>query len=111
MVINALLTAGVDDVVDEIEGGLDGYVGDRGLTLSGGQRQRLVRRALVARPRVLILDDALSAVNPSLEHEIVARIHQEMPETSILFITRRAGPVSSPTRSSSSSPDHVHASA
>ena len=94
MILKALRTAGVDEVVDELDGGLDGYVGDRGLTLSGGQRQRVaLSRALVARPRVLILDDALSAVNPSLEHEIVARIHEELPETSILFITRRAGPV------------------
>ena len=93
-ILNALRTAGVEEVVGELEGGLDGYVGDRGLTLSGGQRQRVaLSRALVARPRVLILDDALSAVNPSLEHEIVARIHAELPETSILFITRRAGPV------------------
>jgi ATP-binding cassette, subfamily B, bacterial len=94
MIMQALRTAGVEEVVGELEGGLDGYVGDRGLTLSGGQRQRVaLSRALVARPRVLILDDALSAVNPSLEHEIVARIHAELPETSILFITRRAGPV------------------
>jgi ATP-binding cassette subfamily B protein len=93
-ILRALTTAGVDDVIAELAGGLDGYVGDRGLTLSGGQRQRVaVSRALVARPRVLILDDALSAVNPSLEHEIVARIHADLPETSILFITRRAGPV------------------
>ena len=93
-ILKALRTAGVEEVVGELDGGLDGYVGDRGLTLSGGQRQRVaLSRALVARPRVLILDDALSAVNPSLEHEIVARIHEELPETSILFITRRAGPV------------------
>ena len=81
-------------MVTELEGGLDGYVGDRGLTLSGGQRQRVALSPRSSRVHsVLILDDALSAVNPSLEHEIVARIHEELPGTSILFITRRAGPV------------------
>jgi ATP-binding cassette subfamily B protein len=87
----ALALAGVSDVVQELDGGLDGYVGDRGLTLSGGQRQRVaLARALVSKP--LVLDDALSAVNPSMEFEIVARVHRELPETGILFITRRAGP-------------------
>jgi ATP-binding cassette subfamily B protein len=92
---HALELAGVRGVVDELDGGLDGYVGDRGLTLSGGQRQRVaLARALVAKPRILILDDALSAVNPSMEFEIIARVHRELPETGILFITRRAGPQS-----------------
>ena len=90
---HALRIAGIRDVVAELDGGLDGYVGDRGLTLSGGQRQRVaLARALVAKPRILILDDALSAVNPSLEYEIIARIHRELPDTGVLFITRRAGP-------------------
>ncbi len=48
MILKALDTAGVSEVVTELEGGLDGYVGDRGLTLSGGQRQRV---AFVVRAR------------------------------------------------------------
>lgn len=88
----ALRIAGADEVLDHLHGGLDGAVGDRGLTLSGGQRQRVaLARALVARPRVLILDDALSAVNPSLELEIVRRVRHTLPDTAILFITRRPG--------------------
>ena len=104
--LDALRTAGVDDVVDELDGGLDGYVGDRGLTLSGGQRQRVaLARALVAQPRVLILDDALSAVNPSLEHEIIARIHAELPETVDPVHHPASRPAcSSPTRSCSCRP-------
>ncbi|MEX1008335.1 MAG: ABC transporter ATP-binding protein [Acidimicrobiia bacterium] len=89
--IDAMRTAGAGEVIDEL-GGLDGIVGDRGLTVSGGQRQRVsLARALVAHPRVLILDDALSAVNPSLEIEIMRRVRQYLPQTAILYITRRTG--------------------
>ena len=73
--LDAMRLAGADEVIEELDGGLDGVVGDRGLTVSGGQRQRVsLARALVAHPRVLILDDALSAVNPSLEIEIMRRV-------------------------------------
>ncbi len=88
---NALHIAGADEVIAEMDGGLDGQVGDRGLTVSGGQRQRIsLARALVASPRVLILDDALSAVNPSLEIEIMTRVRSFLPDTAILYITRRS---------------------
>jgi ATP-binding cassette subfamily B protein len=89
--IDAMRTAGAEEVVEEL-GGLDGVVGDRGLTVSGGQRQRVsLARALVAHPRVLILDDALSAVNPALEVEIMRRVREHLPQTAILYITRRTG--------------------
>ena len=89
--IDAMRTAGAEEVIGEL-GGLDGVVGDRGLTVSGGQRQRVsLARALVAHPRVLILDDALSAVNPSLEIEIMRRVREYLPGTAILYITRRTG--------------------
>jgi ATP-binding cassette subfamily B protein len=89
--VDAMRTAGAEEVIGEL-GGLDGIVGDRGLTVSGGQRQRVsLARALVAHPRVLILDDALSAVHPSLEIEIMRRVHQYLPQTAILYITRRTG--------------------
>jgi ABC-type multidrug transport system fused ATPase/permease subunit len=53
--------------------GLDARLGERGTTLSGGQRQRLsLARALVRRPRLLILDDATSAVDPEVEARILA---------------------------------------
>lgn len=88
----ALHAAAADEFVAELEGGVDGLIGDRGLTLSGGQRQRLgLARALVEPPRVLVLDDALSAVNPSLEVEIVQRIRRSYPELAILCLNRRPG--------------------
>ena len=91
----AVYAAGADDIVAGMPDGLSTHVGDRGLTLSGGQRQRLaLARALVARPRVIVLDDALSAVNPSHEMEIIRRVAEFLPEAAIVAITRRSGPAS-----------------
>ncbi len=74
----ALRTAHVDDVVRALPGGLDAPLGERGANLSGGQRQRLaLARALVRRPRVLVLDDATSAVDPRVERAILTGLRAE----------------------------------
>jgi len=72
---DALRVARVDDVVRDLPGGLDAPLGERGANLSGGQRQRLaIARALVRRPRLLVLDDATSAVDPRVESEILGAL-------------------------------------
>jgi ABC-type multidrug transport system fused ATPase/permease subunit len=69
----ALRTAQADGFVAALPDGLDARLGERGTTLSGGQRQRLsLARALVRRPRLMILDDATSAVDPEVEARILA---------------------------------------
>jgi ATP-binding cassette subfamily B protein len=69
----ALEAARVADVVRALPGQLDSPLGERGANLSGGQRQRLaIARALVRRPRLLVLDDATSAVDPGVEQDILA---------------------------------------
>ena len=71
----ALRTAQADGFVAGLPHGLDSRLGERGTTLSGGQRQRLsLARALVRRPRLLVMDDATSAVDPEVEARILAAL-------------------------------------
>lgn len=73
----ALRTAQADGFVAALPSGLESRLGERGTTLSGGQRQRLsLARALLRGPRLLVLDDATSAVDPDVEARILAAMRQ-----------------------------------
>lgn len=75
--------------VDELAGGYDTVVGERGVTLSGGQRQRLaLARAVVGRPRLLVLDDATSAVDPVVEQRILTALREQVAATVLVVAYR-----------------------
>jgi ATP-binding cassette, subfamily B, bacterial len=88
----ALRVAAVDDVVRRLPEGLDTRVGERGATLSGGQRQRIaLARAVVRRPRLLVLDDATSAVDPAVEARILDALRDaDRPSTVVVVAYRQA---------------------
>jgi len=88
----ALRVAAVDDVVRRLPEGLDTRVGERGATLSGGQRQRIaLARAVLRRPRLLVLDDATSAVDPAVEARILDALRDaERPSTVVVVAYRQA---------------------
>ncbi|MDG4756954.1 ABC transporter ATP-binding protein [Micromonospora sp. WMMD710] len=91
----ALRLAEADGFVAALPDGLDTMVGERGTSLSGGQRQRLtLARALAGRPRLLVLDDATSAVDPRVEAAILAGLRSSagapgVPAASILVVAYR----------------------
>jgi ATP-binding cassette subfamily C protein len=89
-ILDALNQAGARDFIANLPAGLDTDVGEMGSRFSGGQRQRIsLARALVTRPKVLILDEVTSALDPSTEREIVANIAALRGRYTIIVITHR----------------------
>ena len=88
---NAALTARAHEFISLLPESYETKVGERGYGLSGGQRQRIaLARAILRKPRVLILDDALSAVDASTEEEIRNELQAVMKNMTTLIITNRA---------------------
>jgi ATP-binding cassette, subfamily B, bacterial len=89
-VVAAARAAEADEFIRDLPDGYDTVIGEQGLTLSGGQRQRVaLARALITNPRLLILDDATSAVDPRIEAEIHATLHRVMEGRTTLLIAHR----------------------
>ncbi len=89
-VIAAAQAAQAHEFIVRLPRGYDTVVGEQGLTLSGGQRQRVaLARALITNPRLLVLDDATSAIDPRLEAEIHAALRQVMRGRTTLIIAHR----------------------
>ncbi len=89
-VVAAAQAAEADEFIRDLPGGYDTVIGEQGLTLSGGQRQRVaLARALITNPRLLLLDDATSAVDPRIEAEIHATLHRVMAGRTTLLIAHR----------------------
>ncbi|GAY08794.1 ABC transporter ATP-binding protein [Pseudonocardia sp. N23] len=94
VVAAACAAAAADRFVEALPEGFGTVLGERGTTLSGGQVQRLaLARALIGRPRVLVLDDVTSAVDPATEKRILAGLREFLPDTTVLFVTHRPAAV------------------
>jgi ATP-binding cassette subfamily B protein len=86
--------AGAAEFIAELPDGYDTLLGEQGFSLSGGQRQRIaIARAVLADPRVLVLDDATSSVDPTKEHEIRGALREVMAGRTTIVIAHRAATV------------------
>lgn len=92
--VRAAQLAGAHDFICALPNGYETVLAERGQSLSGGQRQRIaIARAIIADPRVLILDDATSAVDPTKEHEIRAALAEVMRNRTSIVIAHRAATI------------------
>lgn len=89
-VSRALNSAALTEDIYQLPEGLKTVVGEKGITLSGGQKQRVsIARAFIAEPEILILDDALSAVDANTEAKIISNIRTERVDRTTIIATHR----------------------
>ena len=89
-IIQAAIDADLHDNIIDLPEGFNTVLGERGITLSGGQKQRLsIARALVRDPRILILDDSLSAVDTKTENNILNNLKTIMEDRTSIIISHR----------------------
>jgi ATP-binding cassette subfamily B protein len=93
-ILEAARLAGLAPDLDSFPNGLDTIVGERGLTLSGGQKQRVtLARAILRDPRILLLDDCLSAVDTATEEEILANLRTVFRGRTVFLVSHRISTV------------------
>jgi len=86
----AIQSAGLQETIQQFPDQLNTVIGERGVTLSGGQKQRIaIARAFIRQPRLLILDDFLSAVDVHTEYTLLKSLQQMMPGKTTLIISHR----------------------
>ncbi|MCK4851697.1 MAG: ABC transporter ATP-binding protein [Candidatus Omnitrophica bacterium] len=86
----ALFCAGVPELAENLRLGYNCPVGESGSSLSGGQRQRIaIARALVREPRILVMDEATSFLEPPTEEGIFGNIKELFPSLTVIFVTHR----------------------
>ena len=89
-VVRAARLAQAHDFIEELPGGYETVIGERGITLSGGQRQRIaIARALILDPRILILDDATASVDATTEARIRLGLREAMKGRTTLIVAHR----------------------
>ena len=90
MTRRAAKIARIDDFIESLPEGYSTIIGERGITLSGGQRQRVaLARAIASNPRILILDDATSSVDPETELAIFSRIVKSIEGITVVLVSLR----------------------
>ena len=88
--LSAIDAAGLSPLVAQLPNGLETLIGERGTTLSGGERQRVaLARTLLKRPRVLILDEPISAADPDTGRAIVEAVDRAFPTTTRIIVSHR----------------------
>src|SRR5207302_104391 len=93
-VVLAAKAACLHDFIETLPEGYDAQLGERGITLSGGQRQRLsLARALLINPRILILDDTTSALDPVTATEVWRRIKARRANLTTIIVAQRLSSV------------------
>lgn len=86
--------AQAEEYIEKFKDGYDSQVGEKGTALSGGQKQRLcIARALVRKPKILIFDDATSALDLTTEAKLRKALKEEMKETTVIMIAQRVASV------------------